>query len=126
MAAAVPRVLFVLIGGAIRDCLPTHFVAAIAAVINTTLIGLVAAMLFSNAFYLNVLILIAALFGLSEAFLYPAILALLPQLVSKSRLAQANAWMQGSEQITNVIGLAAAGLVIGALRLPHCLRSVAG
>jgi MFS family permease len=118
MAAAVPRGLFMLIGGAISDRLPTHLVAAIAAAINTTLIGLVAAMLFSNAFYLNVLILIAALSGLSEAFLYPAILALLPQLISKSRLAQANAWMQGSEQITNVIGPAAAGLVIGALGLP--------
>jgi MFS family permease len=118
MAAAIPRGLFMLIGGAISDRLPTHFVAAIAAAINTTLIGLVAAMLFSNVFYLNVLILIAVLFGLSEAFLYPAILSLLPQLISKSRLAQANAWVQGSEQITNVIGPAAAGLVIGALGLP--------
>jgi MFS family permease len=118
MAAAFPRGLFMLIGGAISDRLPTHFVAAIAAAINTTLIGLVAAMLFSNVFHLNVLIFIAALFGLSEAFLYPALLSLLPQLISKSRLAQANAWMQGSEQITNVIGPAAAGLVIGALGLP--------
>lgn len=117
MAAAIPRGLFMLIGGAISDRLPTHFVAAIAAAVNTTLIGLVTAMLFDNAFHLNALILIAALFGLSEAFLYPAILSLLPQLISKSRLAQANAWMQGSEQITNVIGPAAAGLVIGSIGL---------
>jgi MFS family permease len=118
MAAAIPRGLFMLIGGAISDRFPTHSVAAIAASINTMLIGLVAVLLFWDAFYLNVIILIAALSGLSEAFLYPAILSLLPQLISKSRLAQANAWMQGSEQITNVIGPAAAGLVIGALGLP--------
>jgi MFS family permease len=118
MAAAIPRGLFMLIGGAISDRFPTHSVAAIATAINTILIGLVAAMLFGNAFYLNAVILIAALFGLSEAFLYPAILSLLPQLISKSRLAQANAWMQGSEQITNAIGPATAGLVIGALGLP--------
>jgi MFS family permease len=121
MAAAIPRGLFMLVGGAISDRLPTHFVAAIAAVINTTLIGLVTVMLFVNAFHLNVLIFIAALFGLSEAFLYPAIFSLLPQIIRKSQLAQANAWMQGSEQITNVIGPAAAGLVIGSLGLPIAL-----
>lgn len=117
MAAAIPRGLFMLIGGAISDRLPTNYVAAIAASVNTVLIGLVAALLFFDAFELNVVILIAALFGLLEAFLYPAILALLPQLMSKPRLGQANSWMQGSEQITNVIGPALAGIVIGALGL---------
>ncbi len=118
MAAAIPRGLFMLIGGAVSDRLPANAIAAIAASVNTVLIGLVAALLFVDAFQLNGLILIAALFGLSEAFLYPAILALLPQLMSKSRLGQANAWMQGSEQITNVIGPAAAGIIMGALGLP--------
>lgn len=118
MAAAIPRGLFMLLGGAISDRLPTNYVAAIAASVNTVLIGFVAVLLFFDAFQLNALILIAALFGLSEAFLYPAILALVPQLMSKPRLRQANAWMQGSEQITNVTGPAAAGIVIGALGMP--------
>jgi MFS family permease len=118
MAAAIPRGLFMLIGGAVSDRLPANAVAAVAASINTVLVGLVAVLLFRDAFQLNGLILIAALFGLSEAFLYPAILALLPRLIGKSRLGQANAWMQGSEQITNVIGPAAAGIVMGALGLP--------
>ncbi|MGB7413716.1 MAG: MFS transporter, partial [Thermosynechococcaceae cyanobacterium] len=58
------------------------------------------------------------MFGLLEAFLYPAMLALLPQFVSKSRLGQATAWMQGSEQITNVVGPATAGIAIGVWGLP--------
>ncbi len=118
MAAAIPRGLFMLIGGAISDRFPTAAVAVIAAFLNATLIGIVAVMLLLDAFDLNLIIGIAALFGLLEAFLYPAILALLPQLVSKPRLGQANAWMQGSEQITNVVGPAAAGILIGALGLP--------
>ncbi len=118
MAAAIPRGLFMLLGGAISDRLPTNAVAAIAASVNTVLIGLVTAMLVWHSFDLNLVILIAALFGLLEAFLYPALLALLPQLISKPRLGQANAWMQGSEQITNVLGPAAAGMVIGGLGLP--------
>jgi MFS family permease len=121
MAAAIPRGLFMLLGGAIADRLPTHAVAAIAAAINTTLIGFITALMFFDAFQLNIVILIAALFGLSEAFLYPAILSLLPQFVSKSRLGRANAWMQGSEQITNAIGPAAAGIVIGTFDLPIAL-----
>jgi MFS family permease len=118
MAAAIPRGLFMLVGGAISDRLPTQAVAAISAASNTALIGLMTALIFFDAFHLNIVILIAALFGLSEAFLYPAILSLLPQFVSKSRLGRANAWMQGSEQITNVVGPAAAGIIIGTFDLP--------
>jgi MFS family permease len=118
MSAAIPRGLFMLIGGAMSDRLPTNAVAAIAAILNTMLIGVISAMLFLNAFQLNFIVGITALFGLLEAFLYPAMLALLPQFISKSRLAEANVWMQGSEQITNVVGPATAGIVIGALGLP--------
>ncbi|KAM3097234.1 MFS transporter [Phormidesmis sp. 146-12] len=121
MAAAIPRGLFMLVGGAMSDRLPTNSVAAIAALVNTMLIGAMTGLLFLNAFQLNAVILIAALFGLSEAFLYPAMLALLPQLVSKPQLGQANAWMQGSEQITNVIGPAVAGIIIGTLGLSIAL-----
>ena len=118
MAAAIPRGLFMLVGGAIGDRFPAHAVAAISAASNTALIGLITALMFFDIFHLNVVILVAALFGLSEAFLYPAMLSLLPQFVSKSRLGLANAWMQGSEQITNVVGPAAAGIIIGTFDLP--------
>jgi MFS family permease len=118
MAAAIPRGLLMLIGGAISDRLPTKRVAAIAALMNSFLVGAIAVMLFLDAFHLKIVIAIAALFGILEAFLYPAILALLPQLIGKPQLGQANAWMQGSEQITNVVGPAVAGIAIGALGLP--------
>jgi len=71
----------------------------------------------SNTFQLYAIVFLSGLFGASEAFLYPAILALLPRFVRKSQLAQANAWMQGSEQISNMIGPAIAGLAISAFRL---------
>lgn len=118
VSAAIPRGLFMLIGGAISDRLPTSAVATFAALANTLLIGLVSGLLFQGVFQLRAMILIAALFGLSEAFLYPAILSLLPQIISKPRLGQANAWLQGSEQITNVVGPAAAGFTIEAMGLP--------
>jgi ABC exporter DevA family ATP-binding subunit len=117
VAAAIPRALFMLLGGAISDRLPTKNVVTVAAWINTVLIGLATVLLVFDALRLVYLIVIAVFFGLFEAILYPAILALLPQLVRKSQLAEANAWMQGSEQITEVIGPAGAGFVIGAFGL---------
>jgi MFS family permease len=118
LAAAVPRALLTLVGGAISDRLPPNRIAMVSAAINTILVGSVAALLWCNLFQLSYLIIIAGVFGISDAFLYPATLSVLPRLVDKSLLIQANSLMQGGEQITNVIGPAAAGIVIGALGLP--------
>ena len=118
LAAAVPRALLTLVGGAISDRLPPGRVATVAAAINTILVGSVATLLWCKIFQLSYLIIIAGVFGIADAFLYPATLSMLPQLIDRSRLIKANALMQGGEQITNVIGPAAAGIVIGTLGLP--------
>ena len=117
MAAAIPRGVLMLVGGTISDRLPPNTIAAIATITNTILTGWLTLLLLTNTFDLHWLILISGLFGISEAFLYPATLALLPRLIRKSRLVQANAWMQGSEQISNVLGPALAGVAIGTLGL---------
>ncbi|MBW4518719.1 MAG: MFS transporter [Scytolyngbya sp. HA4215-MV1] len=117
MAAAIPRGLFLLVGGVISDRLPPNVIAAISTIANTILVGVLTLLLLWNSFQLYTIIVISGLFGISEAFLYPAILALLPRIVRKSQLGQANAWMQGSEQISNVMGPAIAGLAIGAFGL---------
>jgi ABC exporter DevA family ATP-binding subunit len=125
VAAAIPRALFMLVGGAISELLAaalryrwsTRNVIIIGGLINTFLIGIASVLLIFDAFNLISFIVIAVLFGLFEAILYPAILALLPQLVRKSQLAEANAWIQGSEQFTKVIGPAGAGFMIGAFGL---------
>lgn len=117
VAAAIPRALFMLVGGAISDRWSPRNVIIIGGLINTFLIGIASVLLIFDAFNLIVFIVIAVLFGLFEAILYPAILALLPQLVRKSQLAEANAWIQGSEQFTEVIGPAGAGFIIGVFGL---------
>ena len=103
MAAAIPRGVLMLVGGALSDRLPPNTIAAIATAANTLLSGFLTLLLLTNAFHFHGIILISGLFGISEAFLYPATLALLPRIIRKSRLVQANAWMQGSEQISNLL-----------------------
>ena len=91
VAAAIPRALFMLVGGAISDRWSTRNVIIIGGLMNTVLIGIATVLLILDGFNLIVFIVIAVLFGSFEAILYPAILALLPQLVRKSQLAEANA-----------------------------------
>lgn len=117
MAAAIPRGLLMLVGGVISDRFPPNIIVASAGAASTLLSGSLTLLLLVSDFHLNGVILISGLFGLSEAFLYPATLALLPRIIRKSRLAQANAWMQGSEQISNVLGPALAGAAIGVFGL---------
>ncbi len=70
MAATIRRGVLMLVGGAISDCLPK---AA-----NILLSSLLTLLLLSNACHLYGIVLISGRFGLSEAFLSPATLALLP------------------------------------------------
>lgn len=115
IAAAVPRGIFMLVGGAISDRLPTNYVATLAAWVNTILIGAITLLLIFDALELKYLIISAIIFGSCEALLYPAVLALLPQMIKKSQLVEANAWIQSSEQLCDVIVPASVGLVIGTL-----------
>lgn len=118
LAAAVPRALLTLVGGAISDRESPYRIATFSALTNTILVGIVATLLWFNAIQLGYLIIVAGIFGISDAFLYPATLSALPRLIDKSLLMKAHALMQGGEQITNVIAPAAAGLIIGTFGLP--------
>lgn len=119
MAAAIPRALFTLVGGALSDRLQPNRIASLSGWANTILVTIVATLLWFNALQLSYLIAIAVLFGFSDAFLYPATLSMLPRLIDKSLLVKADTLMQGGEQLTNVIGSAAAGLAIGRFGLPN-------
>jgi MFS family permease len=123
MSAAIPRALFMLIGGALSDRLPAHRIAAGSALINTIILSGIAVAVSRDAMQLLHLIVGAALFGLADAFLYPALLSLLPRLVDAKHLGQANALMQGGEQITNILGPATAGFVIHAWGLGKAFQS---
>jgi MFS family permease len=118
VAAAIPRTLFILIGGAISDRFPPNFVAGLSILVNTILAICVTLLVFLGKTNLSYLIVISGVFGLCDAFLYPAIMSMLPRIVNRSLIAKANSLIQGGEQIMNVVGPAAAGLTIGAVGLP--------
>jgi MFS family permease len=62
---------------------------------------------------------LAILFGVSDAFFYPAQSSMVPQLVKKDHLQVANSLVQGTMMLTMLLGPALAGMLIAALGDGH-------
>ncbi|MCP9934187.1 MFS transporter [Cyanobium sp. Candia 9D4] len=110
MAAALPRGLLLLLGGVLSDRHPPRTMAVRAGWILAIATGVLTLLASRDALNLGPVLVLAAVFGAAEACLYPAALALLPRLLEDRHLGRAHAWLQGSEQISNVAGPALAGL----------------
>jgi len=108
----IPRAVFVLLGGAIVDKYSPKGVLLISKYVNTMLLGLLATLVYQGMLTLALLYILAAAIGLSSAFAFPASTSLLPFVVPRERLAQANGMMMGMRQVTFFIGPLIAGLVI--------------
>jgi MFS family permease len=102
----------VLLGGVLSDRHPPRTMAVRAGWILATATGVLTLLASRDALDLGPVLVLAAVFGAAEACLYPAALALLPRLLEDRHLGRAHAWLQGSEQISNVAGPALAGLAL--------------
>ena len=109
---ALPRALFMLIGGAVVDRLSPRRVLLAARGVNALLVAALAALVLLGDIHMWLVYAIALGIGLSTAFAYPAGSAILPQLVSKDQLQPANALVMGMRQLSMFLGPALAGLVI--------------
>lgn len=109
---ALPRALFMLIGGAVVDRLSPRRVLLAARGVNALLVALLAVLVLLGDIQMMLVYAIALGIGLSTAFAYPAGSAILPQLVSRDQLQPANALVMGMRQLSMFIGPALAGVVI--------------
>ncbi|MGH8428117.1 MAG: MFS transporter [Gammaproteobacteria bacterium] len=109
---ALPRAVFMLIGGAVVDRMSPRRVLLAARAFNTVFIAILAALVLTGAIRMWMIYLLALGIGLSTAFAYPAGSAILPQLVKREQLRSANALFMGMRQLTLFVGPALAGLVI--------------
>jgi MFS family permease len=112
MTAAIPRAALMLVGGAVTDRFSARRVLMTTAATRTVLVGTVAALIWLNVVQLWELYVLTFLFGVADAFSFPASSALTPTLVQPQQLQPANALMQGSTVLTQMIGPAPAGLII--------------
>lgn len=114
--AAVPRVVFMLLGGALSDRMSPRTLMLTSNAIRAVVVAIVAALVLTGNAQLWQLYILAGIFGIVDAFFYPALNTIVPMLVSESLLSPANALIQGTQQLAGLIGPALAGIVIAAVQ----------
>lgn len=115
VAAALPRALFMLVGGWLSDRASPRRVMLVANVLRAILAGVLAIVVASGSAQLPVLAVLGFLFGTVDAFFLPAVNTMVPLLVDSDRLGSANAWLQGTAQVAALIGPALAGGLVSAV-----------
>jgi Transmembrane secretion effector len=112
MLQAIPRSIFMLAGGVVTDRVHPRSVMILSDVLRALVVGVIAALSWTQTITLTHVYGLALVFGTVHAFFFPAQTALIPQLVPTAALRQANAVNQLTSQVVIAGAPALAGLVI--------------
>jgi MFS family permease len=104
-----------LVGGAFSDRFSPRTLMLVSNLIRGIVVAVIAGLVLAGRAELWHLYGLAVIFGIVDAFFYPAVNTIVPMLVPGRLLAPANALIQGSQQVTGLIGPAMAGAVIALL-----------
>ncbi|WP_431683246.1 MFS transporter [Kitasatospora sp. KL5] len=114
-AALAPLLLFTLAGGVWADRLPRHRIMLVSDLVRCAVQATAAALLITGSARVPHLALLMVFFGTAEAFFTPAATGLLPLVVPRERLREANA-LRGFVQSSGLlVGPAVAGLLVALL-----------
>jgi hypothetical protein len=112
---SIPRALFMLVGGALTDRFTPRAVMLASNLARMLLVAALATVVLAGRIELWMLYAFALLFGLGDAFFFPAQNAMIPRLARGDRLQSANALMQGTLQLSLFAGPVLAGSLIALL-----------
>jgi MFS family permease len=115
MTTAIPRALFMLVGGAMSDRISPRSLMLGSNALRTIVVAVIAALVLSGHAQLWQLYILALIFGTVDAFFHPALNTIVPMLVSERLLSPANALVQIMQQLSGLIGPAIAGVVVAAV-----------
>jgi MFS family permease len=112
IAAAIPRGIFMLLGGALSDRISPRNLALASNVLRAVVTTLIAGLVLGARVEIWQLAAAGVVFGTVDAVFLPAINTLIPRLVPADRLPAANAIMYATAQLTGTIGPAVAGFAV--------------
>jgi len=112
MLAAIPRAALMLIGGAVTDRMSPRVIMLISNAARAILVAVLTALIVLRGAALWNLYLVALLFGTFDAFFYPAFQSFVPRLVADDELERANSLIQGTSQLSVLVGPGIAGVLI--------------
>ena len=117
--AAIPRALLMLVGGALTDRFSPRSLMLASNAARFVLVSLLAGLVLANRVEMWMLYTLAVLFGIADAFFYPAQSSMAPQLVKKDHLQVANSLIHGTMMLAMLAGPVLAGLLIALLGDGH-------
>src|SRR5437016_266500 len=112
LAATVPRMIFLLVGGAASDWLSPHKLMVASNGLRSIVCAILTVLVFLKTVSLWYLFVLAAAFGTLDAFFSPAMKAFVPALLDEEKLMAGNALLQFTNMLTKSIGPALAGLLV--------------
>ncbi len=104
MAAAIPRALLMLMGGAVSDRISPRKVMMVTAAARALLVAAIGALLWSNHLHLWAIYFLSFAYGVADAFDEPAAETYLPSLVSPQQLPAANSVLASTTQLATIVG----------------------
>jgi MFS family permease len=123
---AVPRALLMLVGGVSVDRWSPRLVMLASNAVRLIAVAILGVVLLADRGEVWMLYAFALVFGVADAFFFPAQMSMAPELVEADQLQQANGVIQGTAQATVLIGPAVAGVLIAALGSTGSSPSTAG
>ncbi|MBO1581951.1 MFS transporter [Bacillus sp. XF8] len=112
VALSVPRLIFMIVGGAVADKFPKKNIMFYSNIIRALLVATILVWFIVGHVTLYTFALFALFFGLADAFFWSADGSILPELVEKDRLTQANSLTQMTNQASVILGPVLGGILI--------------
>jgi MFS family permease len=109
-----PMILFLLVGGVLVDRLPRFRIMLASDSVNAVVVGLVTALAATDRLEVWHIYAASIVFGLAEAFFYPAYSASVPQTVPPELLPSANSLTNLSWQISGIVGPSLGAMLVAA------------
>lgn len=115
LARTVPLLLLLLFAGVITDRFPRRGIVLLSDAVRGVCAGVMAVLVFTDAASIANLTVLSAIFGAADAFFFPAYTALVPEVVEREWLIQANAAEATLRPIaTRLAGPALGGILVAA------------
>lgn len=112
MVAGGARAVFQLLGGALSDRFSPRTLMLVSNVVRAVVTAAITTIVLTGVTRLWHLYLLSLVFGLVDAFFFPAYMSIVPKLVANDHLPAGNALLRGTARFMALIGPATAGLII--------------
>lgn len=110
--AGIPRAIFMLVGGAVTDRFSAKTLMLGSNLLRMLLVGILAGLVIGGGVQLWMLYGLALIFGLVDAFFFPASATMVPRLTTADQLQTGNAIYQGTATASLFLGPVLAGVLI--------------